>query len=77
MCRNTASNSGGERRGLSCQNDPKCMIPGGSSVGNKSPVISGISRINPLITRVKKPTYDSWDDPASRDHEEHHWPLAF
>ena len=27
-------------------------IPGGSSVGNKSPVISGISRVNPLITRV-------------------------
>ena len=26
-------------------------IPGGS-VGNKSPVISGISRVHPLITRV-------------------------
>ena len=25
-------------------------IPGGSSVGNKSPVINGISRVNPLIT---------------------------
>ena len=28
------------------------MIPGGSSVGEKSPVISGIGRINPLTTRV-------------------------
>ena len=26
------------------------FTPGGSSVGNKSPVINGISRVNPLIT---------------------------
>ena len=34
-----------------------------------SPVINGISRVNPLVTGDLLPTYDSWDDPPSSGSE--------